>query len=216
MSNAITRPVNKKIISLLGIVMAFILVPFAFFHNYFDQWSELIIQSEKGLTWIAIMVILLLALDVFLPIPSSVLSTAAGALLGFTMGTIASFTGMTLGVLIGYYFGKTSKRAIPFLDNSTITWMHNYFKKNGIMAIAMARPIPVISETSVIFAGISSMQIGLFLFISALSNLGISLAYAYIGAYAMETNSFLLAFFGAIAIPFLWAASKFLRKRGTQ
>ncbi len=62
-------------------------------------------------------------------------------------------------------------------------------------------PVPVLAEASVLFAGMSKMNFRRFLIISTLSNLGISIVYAAVGAYSVSENSFLLAFAGAIIIP---------------
>ena len=53
----------------------------------------------------------LLALDVFLPVPSSIVSTGAGVLLGFWTGAAVIWIGMTLGCVIGYVFGAYA--AVP-------------------------------------------------------------------------------------------------------
>ncbi|MEZ5395647.1 MAG: hypothetical protein R2724_22920 [Bryobacterales bacterium] len=45
------------------------------------------------------------------------------------------------------------------------------------------------------------MPLGRFVLLTALSNLAIALVYAAVGAYALEANSFLLAFAGAIVLP---------------
>ena len=52
------------------------------------------------------MIVVFLALDVFLPVPSSVVSTAAGDPLGFWIRAIVSTEGMTLGCVLAYWSGK--------------------------------------------------------------------------------------------------------------
>jgi len=44
----------------------------------------------------------LLALDIFLPIPSSILGTILGARLGFWPGTLCTWTGLVAGNLLGF------------------------------------------------------------------------------------------------------------------
>ena len=63
------------------------------------------------------------------------------------------------------------------------------------------RAVPVLAEASVLFAGIGSMRFGRFLLLTSLSNLGISLVYASVGAFAAEIQSFLLAVAGAVLVP---------------
>ena len=72
-------------------------------------------------------------------------------------------------------------------------------RKFGAWGIVLSRPVPVLAEASVIAAGFTGMPFAKFAALSALSNLGISAAYAYTGATAADRESFLLAFAGAIA-----------------
>jgi uncharacterized membrane protein YdjX (TVP38/TMEM64 family) len=59
----------------------------------------------------------------------------------------------------------------------------------------------MLAEASVLFAGISGMPLAQYLLLSTLSNLGISAAYAAVGALSATVNSFLLAFAGSILLP---------------
>ena len=203
----------RNISLLFLLVLAFILIPFFLFQDQFDLWSGIILDQSEKLPWIAFLLIIFLATDVFLPVPSSMISTGAGFLFGFTIGTTISFTGMTIGVLIGYVLGNGSRRALPWLDDNTKMWLENFFDKKGIWAVALARPIPVLAEASVIFAGMSKMSFSRFIFVSSLSNLGISLAYAGVGAFSVSVNSFLLAFLGSMLIPLIWAILKIFKPR---
>ena len=65
----------------------------------------------------------------------------------------------------------------------------------------LCRPIPVLAEASVIFAGIVRRPFSRFLSLTTWSNAGIALGYAAIGAYSMRVDSFLWHFIGAIVVP---------------
>jgi membrane protein DedA with SNARE-associated domain len=67
----------------------------------------------------------------------------------------------------------------------------------------VARPIPVLAEASVLFAGMSRMPLNRFIMLSTLSNRSISMVYAAIGAMSATVNSFLLAMAGSILVPWL-------------
>jgi membrane protein DedA with SNARE-associated domain len=71
----------------------------------------------------------------------------------------------------------------------------------GDYALVLCRPIPVLAEASVIFAGIIRRPFGRVLSMTTWSNAGIALGYAAIGAYSMQVDSFLLAFLGAMVVP---------------
>jgi uncharacterized membrane protein YdjX (TVP38/TMEM64 family) len=195
------RIVRNSLI-LMAIVLALILVPFFFFHKYIDGWTaELLKTSGQHPGYTALLLCILLASDILLPVPSSIVSTGAGFLLGFFYGVTVSFIGMTLGCLTGYALGKGSGNAMRWLDEETRLRMERFFRRSGKWAIIIARPIPVLAEATVLFAGLSRMNFGSFMWVSSLSNLGISIVYAAVGIYSVSVNSILLAFSGAVALP---------------
>jgi membrane protein DedA with SNARE-associated domain len=184
------------------LVLTIILVPFFFFHNYIDSWAgELLKTPGQHLFYIALLLCLLLVADIILPVPSSVISIGAGFLLGFYYAILVSFTGMVLGCLLGYWLGKHSGNAMKWLDEETKERMKKFFQQAGKWAVIIARPVPVLAEASVFFAGISKMNFGSFMWASSLSNLGIAIVYSAIGVYAVSVNSVLLAFTAAMILP---------------
>ncbi|RLD21515.1 MAG: DedA family protein, partial [Bacteroidetes bacterium] len=186
----------------MTIVMAVILVPFFIFHEEMDLWTEQLLDaSGDHVSYTVAILTALLASDVLLPIPSSLVSTGAGYLLGFANGAIVSWLGMTAGCVIGYALGSGSIKALRWLDDETKTKMEEFFQRAGLWAIVVCRPVPVLAEASVIFAGMSKMNFRKFLLVTGFSNLGISIVYAAVGAYSVSENSFLLAFAGAIILP---------------
>ncbi|MBS1609278.1 MAG: VTT domain-containing protein [Bacteroidetes bacterium] len=143
------RTVRNSLLLML-IVLAVILVPFFFFHEYIDSWTAgLLKTSGRHPAYIGLLLCILLASDILLPVPSSIVSTGAGFLLGFFYGTIISFTGMLLGCLIGYALGKSSGKAMRWLDEETKVRMGRFFQRSGKWAIIIARPIPVLAEATV-------------------------------------------------------------------
>jgi uncharacterized membrane protein YdjX (TVP38/TMEM64 family) len=187
--------------ALIGLaLLAFVLVPFVLFEERFNalagEWTAA--QGPSA----AIAIGALLALDIVLPIPSSVLSTAAGALLGFPLGTLVSTVGMTLASAAGYWLGTgTSARARRFVGAASLERAQRLAERYGDWAVIVSRPVPVLAEASAVAAGLLRRPAGRFLLLSAAANLGISLAYAAVGAFAMSAGSFLWAFAGALLLP---------------
>jgi hypothetical protein len=62
----------------------------------------------------------------------------------------------------------------------------------------------VLAEASVVFAGLVHAPFARFARLTLVSNLGIALGYAAFGAYSLTLDSFLMAFFGALALPGLF------------
>jgi membrane protein YqaA with SNARE-associated domain len=85
----------------------------------------------------------LLALDVALPIPSSVLGSLLGARLGFAAGSVFTFTGLLLGNLVGYALGRLLPRR--FMSELPEAPTH--------ALLFLSRPVPVLAEAACIAAG---------------------------------------------------------------
>ena len=164
---------------------------------------DFIANHEHSRGWVGLLLGGLLASDVLLPIPSSFISTGLGHLLGFFLGTLIGWAGMTVGCLVGYLMGRfaaqTARRR--FLDENEIAQMVKVSDRFGDWALVVLRPVPVLAEASVLCAGMAQMPIGKFLGLCLLSNLGISAAYSAVGALTADLQSFLLAFLGAVLLP---------------
>ena len=180
-------------------LLAAILIPFVIWEDAILTWTTRATHEPGNALAVAAAIAALLAADIVLPIPSSLVSTAAGALLGFLPGTLTSWAGMTIGSLAGYALGKTS--APRWLGVGDRRRLESARDRYGDWIVIVLRPVPVLAEASCVFAGASNMPLGRFAMLASLANLGISIAYAAAGAFAASRESFLLAFALAIAIP---------------
>src|SRR6185503_2776372 len=87
--------------------LAFILTPFVLFEDAIHAWTTAHLSGSRS--WLlGLLIVALLASDIFLPVPSSIVSTSAVLLLGFAGGLLASTVGMCLGAIIGYAFGAAA------------------------------------------------------------------------------------------------------------
>lgn len=191
-------------------VVALILVPFFLFESYFEALGERIAGGEVSAGWAVTITGGLLAFDVVLPVPSSIVSAAAGVLLGFWLGTLVIWVGMTVSCVIAYMIGARSARLTRrIVGDDALDRARALAAQYGDLAIVLCRPVPVVAEASVIFAGVMHVPARRFLAVCAAANLGIAVGYAAIGAYSMHVDSFLLAFLGAMALPGLaWLAGR--------
>lgn len=183
-------------------VLALILVPFLIFEEQVTALAVSLTESGRSQAFVAVAIGSLLAFDVFLPIPSSIISVGAGALLGFVPGASVVWAGMTIGCLIAYSVGKRSaSQARKLVGEDGLERASQLARNYGDYAIVLCRPIPVLAEASVIFAGLVRVPWRRFTFLTSAANLGIALGYAAVGAYSMTVDSTVLAFFGAITLP---------------
>lgn len=183
-------------------VVALILVPFFLFEDYFTGLAARAVHGEVPLVPSVGIIGGLLALDVLLPVPSSIVSAAAGVLLGFWLGTLVVWTGMTISCGVAYGIGSRSVALTRrIVGDDGLRRAAGVAARYGDFALVLCRPVPVLAEASVIFAGVVQVPLRRFLVVCAWSNLGVAAGYAAIGAYSMRVDSFLLAFLGAMALP---------------
>src|SRR3954470_23698985 len=96
---------------LIGLMFALIIIPFLIFEKQFEALGTWLAEGHASGWSSATTIAALLALDVFLPVPSSIVSTGAGVLLGFWRGAAIIWVGVALGWAIGYAFGAKAAGA---------------------------------------------------------------------------------------------------------
>lgn len=175
-------------------MLALILIPYFLWEEAFTALAARLATENRGAWWISPAVAGLLAADVFLPVPSSILSVASGVMLGFVGGALTNIAGMTLGCWMGYRAGRLA----PADASMAAVWA-----RYGEWTLILTRAVPVLAEAAVLFAGMTAMPLRRFMVLTSLANVGIGTLYAAVGAFAMEWNSFLGAFLGSLAVPAL-------------
>ncbi len=189
-------------VMLIGLLFALVIIPFLLFEKQFGQLGTWLAEGHAAGWASAATIGTLLALDVFLPVPSSIVSTGAGVLLGFWRGAAVIWIGMTIGCAVGYAFGAlTAGAARRLVGADGLARAGDVMARYGPWALVVCRPIPVLAESSVVFAGVVRTPVGPFIWLTTLSNLGIAIAYAAVGAFSMKMQSFLLTFIAALALP---------------
>ncbi len=109
---------------------------------------------------------------------------------------------MTVSCVIGYLIGRWARPvATKMLGPKEIDWLDGMNARWGRWVIVIARPVPVLAEASMLFAGMGRMNALMVFALTFLGNLGISAVYAAVGATAASVNSFLFAMAGAMLIP---------------
>ena len=87
------------------LLLAAILVPFVLFEGAFERLGARMMSGDLAGWPAAALISGFLALDVVLPVPSSMVSTAAGAVMGLGRGAAVVWVGMMAGSVLGYVLG---------------------------------------------------------------------------------------------------------------
>ena len=189
---------------LIAAVLAVPVVPFLFFGDTLETRITEWLDAELSPGTVAWAVIGLLASDILLPVPSSVVSTFAGRMLGFWVGAGASWCGMTLGAAIAFWLVRVFGRplAARLSSDQELARTDDLASRWGVFVLVLARPIPVLAEASVLLMGTTRLAWWQFLIAVGLSNLGIAAAYAALGNRVQLP----VAIAASIALPMLAAA----------
>lgn len=192
---------------------AAVIIPFLLFEDRMNAVALAAAgaMTEEGpLRWAGALALAgLLAGDIVLPVPSSLVSTACGALLGFVPGMLASTAGMTASCAVGYRLGRALARgrALGIMDERDLRAASAPMERYGHWAVVVLRGVPVLAEVSVVLAGMGGMPFHRFMCMTSLANLGISAAYALAGSATSGGDSFLLPFAASLGLPALaWLA----------
>ena len=187
------------------VVLLVPIIPFLFFGEQMEQWVAEWRTQEYSKPVASAVIVSLLASDIFLPVPSSVLSTVGGYHLGPLLGTLVSWLGMTLGAIIGFWLARRFGHSFtlwfttePQLERMTIA-----SQKFGPWMLVLVRGVPVLAEASVLLVGINQMSWRRFLPPVMLANFGLALAYSVFGEQADKHQMLPLAKGVAIALPVL-------------
>ncbi|MBM3812458.1 MAG: VTT domain-containing protein [Acidimicrobiia bacterium] len=142
---------------------------------------------------------LLLAADVVLPVPSSLLMVANGALLGASAGAAVSLAANLVSSALGFWIGRRASawlapRSLP------LTQAQDWLNRWGVLAIAASRPVPLLAESVSIVAGSTPLSWQTLLLASLAGSAPASVVYAYAGARSVEPAGAMLVFGLTIAL----------------
>ena len=137
----------------------------------------------------------LLIADVVLPVPSSIVMVAHGALFGVLWGTMLSLVGSVgaavFGFAIGRRGGRLLERVVTPIERARAS---SILARWGTLAIIVTRPVPLLAETVAIMAGASSMSWRELIVASIAGSLPPALLYALTGAAVANLQNTALMF----------------------
>jgi len=194
----------KRALILIGSVAAAIILSKLLLENVFGIQTDALVQS-----WItnagagsALTIMALLAADLFLPIPSSLIMVLSGAAFGVMGGALLGLVGSIGGEWLGFElvrrYGRRASAAI--VGDEEIERLSRAFARHGLAAVAVTRALPVVMETTSVVDGLSSMTRSAFLIGSFIGTAPIVLVYAYAGAVSRQTNSVVPAVVMLVAV----------------
>jgi uncharacterized membrane protein YdjX (TVP38/TMEM64 family) len=189
-----------------------VLVPFAIWGGRFDAWLTLegiaaLVRNWGTWGWAAI--IALLVGDLFLPIPSTLVMSAAGLLYGALLGGVLAATGSFLSGTVAYALCRTLGHGIAarLVGAEDLEKGARLFAQRGPWLVALSRALPLLPEVVACLAGLTRMPAPSFFLALACGSGAVGCLYATIGAAGLEAPA--LALGGSVLAPaLLWLVAR--------
>jgi len=142
---------------------------------------------------IFIVVAILLASDVFLSVPTILIVTYSGNILGFELGLLASTLGMLISGSIAYILCRmTGDKTLKFLikDPKEIDEVNNIFHKMGFGMLIIARALPMLPEATCCLSGMMKFNFIKFILYYLIGTLPYAIVLTYLGSISDLDNPY--------------------------
>lgn len=158
----------------------------------------------------------LLIVDVLVPVPSSLVMVAHGALFGVWLGAGLSLAGGLGAALFGFALGRRGGALLArFVSPAERVQAERLLARWGALAVVVTRPVPVLAESVAMLAGSSAMGWGQMALASAAGLLPPALLYALAGSMAAGFGSAVLVFGLSLLVAglFWWGGRRWGRRK---
>ena len=192
----------RLLLMLLVPAVAVPLVPYLAFGTRLDHVVARWLDPPPSHSVLAALEVGILAADLLLPVPSSMVATLGGAELGIVMGTACAWLGMTAGSLAGWWLGRVAAaRPLAKLTPHERAQLQQQQQRLGPLFVVLTRPLPLVAEAAALMAGATGMGFSVFLLAAGSGNLAISLVWSLAGAFGRESDSLQWAIMAALVGP---------------
>lgn len=173
---------------------------------------------ERGGVVIALVAVGLLAADVVLPVPSSLVMASLGATYGLVVGTSLAAIGSLLAAVIAFRIGRRANGALDHIVGSTDREAFaNWFETRGDAMVVASRPVPIIAETVAALAGTTTMRTRRFVVVALIGTLPAALAYTAAGAAVADLDNWASVLAAGLAVAAMfWLAGMTVRRRAAR
>jgi len=200
-----------------GVLVVLIIISFVVFGDrltrFFEDGKAIDYLKEYGQYAWAI-AILLLVMDLFLPLPGTIIMSALGFIYGPVIGgLLASLGSLTSGVVAyGLCRSVGEKNAIKILGNQDYEKGHKLFNQKGGWIVAISRWLPILPEAIACIAGLNRMNFKKFIIALFCGSIPLGFVFAYVGYYGI-THPAMAIILSAVLPALLWTiAQYYIRK----
>lgn len=195
------RATRLLLVSVL-VAVAVPLVPLLVIGVRLDEWVAGWLDTDPPAPALAAAEVGVLAADLLLPVPSSLVATLGGAVLGVPLGTLCAWLGMTIGSAAGWGLGRwAGAAAVGRLPPDERTALLAWQARLGPLAVLVTRPLPLAAEAAALLAGATGVGPRPFLAAAATGNLAVALVWSVTGALGREFDGLAAAAIWSLLAP---------------
>lgn len=206
-----------RILLLLAVAaVAVPLVPFLLVGARLDHAVAAWLDPPPPPATLAALEVAVLAADILLPVPSSVVATLGGSVLGVVAGTACAWLGMTLGAAAGWAVGRLAGgRALAGIDAADRAALDRQERRLGPAFIVLTRPLPLVAEAAAILCGAAGVSGPGFIAWAAAGNLAVAFAWSLAGWLGARADTVQWVLAGSLVVPLALALLAARRGVGT-
>lgn len=195
------RPLRLLLILALA-ALAVPLIPFLVFGARLDHLVATWLDPLPSPPVLAAIEVGVLAADIILPVPSSMVATLGGAKLGLAVGTLCAWLGMTAGAVMGWWLGRTAgASSLSSLAADEREQLTRQQRRYGPLAVVLTRPLPLVAEATAVMAGATGMGCRDFCVAAGSGNLAIAVVWSLAGVLGQNADSLQWVVVGSLVIP---------------
>jgi uncharacterized membrane protein YdjX (TVP38/TMEM64 family) len=206
-----------RIALLASVLLAFVLVPFALVGDDLERLSPRLLSDPGSAAGVIAVGIALLALDVVLPVPSSIVSVLLCAAFGPLTGGSAVLFGMVGAFVLGDRIGACVPHDLlrGWMGESVWDSCVARARKHGVLWVALSRPVPVLAEITAVLSGVLGVPLRRSLPVVLASSACVSAGYAFVVWLGLQQSHSGGAFLTIAALPTVsWLVYKLLKRHG--
>ncbi len=177
-------------IFIIGFMLLIPVIPFVLLGDQFESGLLDQVKEPMPAGMLVVTLILVLASDIFLPIPSSMAITYCGGVLGTFTTTLAAWVGLNLGAFLGYFLSRYLGK--PFAEKMAgkkeLEELSVMTQRYGPLTLIWTRALPILAEAAVLFVGATSLPFKQFWKPILAANLIVAFCYAGAGEISSQFN----------------------------
>jgi 3-dehydroquinate synthase len=162
----------------VAFVIAIVSIPFVVFG---DEFVLPLLESQKQQAgWLTLIAIVLLTADSVAPVPATLVIMFLAAKAGRMAGIMGGTLGLSTGVLVAAWFGRTAvgRIAPKFFPDAELARLRALLQSRLALTLACLRSVPVLAETSVIIAAAMGVPVRQIFLATLLPNFVVAVIYS--------------------------------------